>query len=300
MKRKSRDVVAMQILVHTILIALVIATLIPMMLTIIISFTDQASLMSQGYRFFPESWSTDAYRYLLRSPRQLLNGYKNSILITAVGTVLNLGLTALIAYPLSRPDFAYRRFFNTFVFIPMLFSGGMVASYLLIVKYLGWKNNLLSVIIPGMCAPFHVFLLRVLFQEIPFSLQEAARIDGASERVTFVRIVLPLSKSALATVGLQYILGYWNNTTEAQLYLIDSKKYPITLVLNNIVTVIEDMKKMLLDPSLAGGNQIKAEDIPSDGIMYALMVVATVPLLLVFTCLQKYFVKGMIAGAVKE
>lgn len=112
--------------------------------------------------------------------------------------------------------------------------------------------------------------------------------------------MLPLSKSALATVGLQYILGYWNNTTEAQLYLIDSKKYPITLVLNNIVTVIEDMKKMLLDPSLAGGNQIKAEDIPSDGIMYALMVVATVPLLLVFTCLQKYFVKGMIAGAVKE
>lgn len=298
-KKKSKDEIAMKLIVHLILMAFVIATLIPMALTIVVSLTDQSSIMAKGYSLFPDSWSLDAYKYLLRSPDQLLRGYKNSIIITVFGTVCNTILIILMAYPLSRPDFAYKKFFNVFVFMPMLFSGGAVASYLMIVKYIGWKNSFLAVTVPGFCASFEIFMMRVLFQDVPMSLQEAAKIDGASDARTLASIVLPLSKPAVATIVLRNVLSNWNNTSGPQLYLTDYKKHPITLILNNIVKIVEEMKQALLDPSRAAGNTIKAEDIPSDTITYALMVLATVPLLLVFTRLQKYFAKGLTTGGVK-
>ena len=298
-KIRSKDELAMKLIVHIVLLALVVMTLLPMALTIVVSLTDQSSIAANGYSLFPEKWSLDAYKYLLDSPNQLLRGYKNSIIITAFGTVFDVIFIILMAYPLSRPDFAYKKFFSVFVFMPMLFGGGAVASYLMIVKYLGWKNSFLAVTVPGFCASFEIFMMRVLFQDIPMSLQEAAKIDGASDGKTLVSIVLPLSKPAIATITLRNVLSYWNNTSGPQLYLTDYKKHPITLLLNNIVKIVEEMKQALLDPSRAGGNIIKAEDIPSDTITYALMVVATVPLLLVFTRLQKYFAKGMTAGGVK-
>ncbi|MBQ8231698.1 MAG: carbohydrate ABC transporter permease [Lachnospiraceae bacterium] len=298
-KIRSKDELAMKLIVHIVLLALVVMTLLPMALTIVVSLTDQSSIAANGYSLFPEKWSLDAYKYLLDSPNQLLRGYKNSIIITAFGTVFDVIFIILMAYPLSRPDFAYKKFFSVFVFMPMLFGGGAVASYLMIVKYLGWKNSFLAVTVPGFCASFEIFMMRVLFQDIPMSLQEAAKIDGASDGKTLVSIVLPLSKPAIATITLRNVLSYWNNTSGPQLYLTDYKKHPITLLLNNIVKIVEEMKQALLDPSMAGGNIIKAEDIPSDTITYALMVVATVPLLLVFTRLQKYFAKGMTAGGVK-
>lgn len=298
-KIRSKDELAMKLIVHIVLLALVVMTLLPMALTIVVSLTDQSSIAANGYSLFPEKWSLDAYKYLLDSPNQLLRGYKNSIIITVFGTVFDVIFIILMAYPLSRPDFAYKKFFSVFVFMPMLFGGGAVASYLMIVKYLGWKNSFLAVTVPGFCASFEIFMMRVLFQDIPMSLQEAAKIDGASDGKTLVSIVLPLSKPAIATITLRNVLSYWNNTSGPQLYLTDYKKHPITLLLNNIVKIVEEMKQALLDPSMAGGNIIKAEDIPSDTITYALMVVATVPLLLVFTRLQKYFAKGMTAGGVK-
>ncbi|MBQ8813769.1 MAG: carbohydrate ABC transporter permease [Lachnospiraceae bacterium] len=299
MKRKSKDEILMKIIVHAVLLTFVILTIFPMVFTVIISLTDQKSLANIGYSLIPESWSWDAYKYLFQAPAQLLNGYKNSIIITVGGTIGNVLLTLLMAYPLSRPDFAYKKFFNVLVFIPMLFSGGMVANYLLIVKYLGWKNNYLSVMVPAMCGSFNVFMLRVLLQDVPMSLQESAKIDGASDFRTLLTIVMPLSKPALATLALRSILAYWNNTTSPQLYLIKPDKHPITMILQNIVDVVTEMKQALLDPSTSGGLMIDPNDIPSDTIIYALMVVATVPLLLVFTRLQKYFSKGMVSGGVK-
>lgn len=289
----------MKIIVHAVLITFVIMTIFPMALTLIISFTDQASIMNKGYSLVPDAWSLEAYKYLFDAPAQMLRAYKNSIIITAGGTLGNVTLTLLMAYPLSRQDFAYKKFFNVLVFIPMLFNGGMVASYLLIVKYLSWKNTFWAVMVPAMCGSFNIFMLRVFLQDVPVSLQEAAKIDGASDFTTLLKVVIPLSKPALATVTLRSVLAYWNMAVPPQLYLTNPKKQPITLLLNNIVDVIQEMKQALLDPSLSGGMTIKAEDIPSDTIMYAMMVVSTVPLLLVFTRLQKYFAKGIVSGGVK-
>lgn len=299
MKRRSKDELLMKAIVHVILLTFVIMTIFPMAFTIIISLTDQKSISNIGYSLFPENWSLDAYKYLFQAPAQLLKGYKNSIIITVGGTFGNVLLTLLIAYPLSRPDFAYKKFFNVLVFIPMLFSGGMVANYLLIVKYLGWKNDYLAVMVPAMCGSFNVFMLRVLLQEVPMSLQESAKIDGASDFRTLMSIVIPLSKPAIATLALRSILAYWNNAVSPQLYLIKHDKHPITMILNNIVDVVNEMKQALLDPSTSGGLVIDPNDIPSDTIIYALMIVSTVPLLLVFTRLQKYFAKGLVTGGVK-
>lgn len=299
MKRRSKDELLMKAIVHVILLTFVIMTIFPMAFTIIISLTDQESISNIGYSLFPENWSLDAYKYLLQAPAQLLKGYKNSIIITVGGTFGNVLLTLLIAYPLSRPDFAYKKFFNVLVFIPMLFSGGMVANYLLIVKYLGWKNDYLAVMVPAMCGSFNVFMLRVLLQEVPMSLQESAKIDGASDFRTLMSIVIPLSKPAIATLALRSILAYWNNAVQPQLYLVKADKHPITMILNNIVNVVNEMKQALLDPSTSGGLIIDPNDIPSDTIIYALMIFSTVPLLLVFTRLQKYFAKGLVTGGVK-
>ncbi len=286
--------------IHITMVLVTIVTLLPMILTVMISFTKNESILQNGYQLWPGEFSLDAYKYLLRVPTQLIKGYKVSIIVTVAGTVVNLLITAFIAYPLSRADFAYRKAISTFLFIPMMFSGGTVASYILIVRYLGWKNDLLSLIIPGMAAPFTIFMLRVLFQDIPSSLLEAAKIDGASEQKVFWKIVIPLSKPALATIALQYILAYWNDVNSPILYITDRNKYPVTMVLNNIVSAINYMKQLLADPSKNPmGTVIDPNSISSDAIMFAMMVVATVPLVIAFTGLQKYFVKGMVTGAVK-
>lgn len=298
--KTSIEKIRTNLFVHITMILVAIITLLPMVLTIMISLTKNESILEYGYQIWPSEFSLDAYKYLFRVPAQLLKGYGVSIIVTVAGTLVNLLITAYIAYPLSRRDFAYRKIISTFLFIPMMFSGGTVASYILIVRYLGWKNDLLSLIIPGMAAPFTIFMLRVLFQDIPSSLMESAKIDGASEQKIFWKIVMPLSKPAIATIALQYILSYWNDVNSPILFITDRNKYPITMVLNNIVSTIHYMKQLLADPSRNPmGTVIDPNSISSDAIMFAMMVVATVPLVIVFTGLQKYFVKGMITGAVK-
>ncbi len=299
-RKMSAEKIGTNLFVHITMMLVAVVTLLPMVLTIMISITENESILQYGYQIWPSEFSLDAYKYLFRVPAQLLKGYGVSIIVTGAGTVVNLLITAYIAYPLSRRDFAYRKAISTFLFIPMMFSGGTVASYILIVRYLGWKNDLLSLIIPGMAAPFTIFMLRVLFQDIPPSLMESAKIDGASEQKIFWRIVMPLSKPAIATIALSYILTYWNDVNSPILYITDRDMYPVTMVLNNIVSAIHYMKQLLADPSRNPmGTVIDPNSISSDAIMFAMMVVATVPLVIVFTGLQKYFVKGMITGAVK-
>lgn len=285
------------LIVNLLLTAICAISLIPLAMTVMISITDSKDLAANGYSLFPSNLSWDAYVYLFRVPKLLIDGYLNSIIITVVGTVLNLLITSMVAYSLSRRDFKYRGFVSGFIFLTMIFNGGLVPLYMLIVKYLEWKNSLAAIIVPGLALPFNIFLMRVLFQDIPPSLTEAAKIDGSSDWGTFWRIILPLSKPALATLALISALGYWNEAFAPILYIDDTDKYPIQLVLNNIVSAVNFIKS---GNTMPGSTQsIDPTSIPSDSIMFALMVVATLPMLFLFTFLQKYFVKGLTVGAVK-
>lgn len=298
-KVRRKDLLATKIIAHMVLCLFLVATLFPMVMSVMISFSSNESIQTQGYALIPTSFSLNAYRAIFATPKTLLRAYGVTLVITVVGTTLNVLFTALIAYPLSRRDFAYRSIISTFLFIPMMFGGGLVPTYILIVRYLGWKNTLLPMIIPALVAPYTVFLLRVLFQGIPFSMLEAAKIDGASDWKAFYRIVCPLSKPALATIALNYALGYWNDAFTPMIYLTDKKLYPLTLILNNIVSVVNEMKAQLLDPSKANGMMLDPNSIPSDTIIFAMMIVSTVPLVFLFARMQKYFVKGMVVGSLK-
>lgn len=286
----------LQTAVHLFLLLFCAMCLLPMVLTISVSLTDGSTIQTYGYRLVPKIFSLEAYAYIFQDPLTLLSGYKNSLLIVLFGTTLNLLVTSLIAYPLARRDFRLRGAVSFYIFVTMIFSGGMVPFYILIVQYLHWKNMLISLIVPAFAAPFQIFLLRVFFQEIPAALVESAKIDGASDYRTYWSIVLPLSKPALATLALMMTLNYWNETFHAILFIDHASKFPIQLILKNITAYIEMVKNGGVDPS---GNPIDASDVPSDAIMYAMMVLTSLPVMFVFAFLQKYFVKGMTIGAVK-
>ncbi|MBM7568902.1 carbohydrate ABC transporter permease [Paenibacillus sacheonensis] len=284
-------------IVNAILTVICFISLFPLVMTIMISITDTKDLASFGYSLIPRHFSLDAYVYLFKVPTDIINGYRNSLIITVVGTVVNLFITALVAYPLSRRDFRYRGIVSGFIFLTMIFNGGLVPLYILIVKYLEWKNTLTAIIVPALALPFNIFLLRVLFQDIPPALTEAAKIDGSSDWGTFFRIILPLSKPAMATLALISALGYWNEAFAPILFIDETKKYPIQLVLNNIVSAVNFIKKGNVMPGSV--QAIDPNSVPSDSIMFAMMVIATLPMVFLFTYLQKYFIKGLTVGAIK-
>lgn len=293
MKRRNT---AFQWGVNLILVAFCTVCLLPMVLTLSVSLTDGSTIQANGYGIIPEKFSLNAYTYIFKDAFTLLTGYRNSIVITVCGTLLNLLVTSMIAYSLARRDFRLRGILSFYVFFTMIFSGGMVPFYILIVQGLHWKNSLLALIIPMIAGPMHIFLLRVFFQEIPPALIESAKIDGASDLRTYMSIVLPLSKPALATLGLMMALQYWNEAINAMLFIDKSQRYPIQLILKNITAYIELLRSGAVD---ANGNPVASTDVPTDSIMYAMMVLTSLPVMFLFAFLQKYFVKGMTVGAVK-
>lgn len=268
----------------------------PFLLVISVSFTPQSAIDQNGFQFIPEAFSLDAYKYLFQFPEMLLRAYGVSILITVVGTVLNLVLTALYAYPLSRLDFRYRRGVSLFLFITMLFSGGLVPYFILVKSYLGWENNLLVLIIPQLVVPYNVFLLRVFMQDVPEAIYESARLDGASEYTIFSRIVIPLMKPGLATVGLFIVLMYWNEVFTGKLFITDETLLPLQNVLDQFTQYI----RYIMQNGAGGGLPVTADAIPSDPILFAMCLIAAGPMMFVFLFFQKYFVAGLTMGSIKN
>ena len=204
--------------------------LLPLLMTISISLTDSDSIARYGYRLIPDRISLKAYEYVFAQPQQVITGYRNSLYITIVGTALNVFVTAMAAYPLSRADFRFRGALSVYIFVTMIFSGGLVASYILVVRYLHLKNSLMALILLPVAAPYNIFLTRILFQDISPSLIEAAELDGSGEFNTFIRIVMPLSLPSIATITLMIVLGSWNESFNAMLYIDDAGKRPMQLI----------------------------------------------------------------------
>ncbi|WP_129662832.1 carbohydrate ABC transporter permease [Phytoactinopolyspora endophytica] len=262
--------------------------LLPFLNVIGSSFATPGELTSRAFIIIPETFSTDAYRYIFSTPT-IARAMGVSVFVTAVGTFISLVLTSLMAYGLSKPGLPGRRVLNFLVIFTMLFSGGMIPTFL-VVDAVGLIDSLWALILPVSINAFNFVIMRNFFQGIPDSLEEAARIDGCSDFGVFWRIVLPLSTASIATIGLFYAVAYWNTYQHAILYINDSEKWPIQVLLRQIVIVSSGLN--------ADANVVDIVP-PAQSVRMAVIVVATLPMLLLYPFIQRYFVKGALLGSVK-
>ena len=280
---------------HVVMVVLSLAAILPFVLLVIASFTDNAVAVSEGFSFWPSKWSTDAYEYIVNERATLLRAYGITILGTLIGTSVGLMISTMLAYTLSNDELPGRKVLTFFVVLTMLFNGGLVPTYLIYTNVFHIKDTLLALIVPSLLmSGFNVVLIRNYFATgVPKSLYEAARIDGAGEIYIFARIALPFSKPILATVGLLMGIAYWNDWQNGLYYLNDTKLYSIQNILNRINENIS----FIASNSTSG---VKIADLPTNTIRMAIAVVGILPIVCIYPFFQEYFVKGIAVGAVKE
>lgn len=271
----------------------VVLCIIPFLLVISVSLSSEESILKFGYGLIPKEFSLDAYEVLFRNPGTILQSYKVTIFITVVGTVLSILIGSMYAYAISRRDFKLSVGLSLFIYFTMLFSGGLVPSYMLISKYLKLSNTVWAVILPLCIGQWNIFLLKSFFKSVPFEIIEAAKIDGANEYSTFFRVVLPIAKSGIATVAVFVVLTYWNDWYNAMLYFTDPSLYTLQYLLQCIMQRLDFLQT-------ASRSGVVITDIaPSESLRMATCVVAAGPMIFVFLIFQRYLVKGITVGAVK-
>lgn len=292
--KKSTNVVF-----NIVLSVLSLLSVIPFIFVVIISLTDENTLAINGYRFIPEKLSFYAYEYIISAGENIIRSYMVTILVTILGTILGLLLTGTYAYALSRKTYAYRKFFTKVITIPMLFSGGMIANYLIVTRVLDLKDTIWALILPLCLNSFNIIVLRTFFKtSIPDAVVESAKIDGASEWRLFFQIVIPMALPGLATIGLFLTLSYWNDWFNAMMYM-DSKDWvPLQYLLIQIENSIDWLAN---NKAVMGINGIQAAaNMPKETIKMAIVVISTLPIIFAYPFFQRYFVNGLTIGAVKE
>lgn len=275
-----------------------IACVFPFLYVIVISFTSEESIVRNGFQLIPETWSLDAYRFLWQTKDQLLQSYWITIVVTIVGTVISVMMITFYSYAISRPQFKYRKFFTFFAFFTMLFSGGMVPTYIVATQFLHIKNTIWALILPLAMNAFYIIIMRTFFiRSVPEAILESARIDGASETRSFFQIVFPLSLPGIATIALFSTLGYWNDWFNALLYIDQPNLVPLQSLLMKIEANIEFMRQNM---DISNAQQGLFDTIPADAAKMAMVVIATLPIAVSYPFFQKYFVSGLTIGGVKE
>ena len=287
-----------QVGAHIVMAILSLCCIFPFLLLIRSSITDEQELIRNGYTLFPKALSLNAYQYMFKSSNKIISAYGITILSTVVGTVCGLSMTILMAYPLSRRDLPGRNGLAFYVFFTMLFSGGLVPTYIMYTRYIKVSNTIWALIIPSLVVnAFYVIMMRTYFStNIPEAVIEAARIDGAGEFRILLTIVLPMSIPMVATMTLLIGLSYWNDWKNGLYYLQQNKSlYSIQVLLNDMLRDVQALKSGM---DAAAAAEITA-NMPSTGIKMAIAVVGVLPVLIVYPFFQKYFVKGITIGAVK-
>lgn len=284
-----------QCVVNILMVILCLMCVLPLLLLISSSLTADATLVKDGYLFWPKKFDITAYKYLLFGSESIFRGYAISILVTVVGTSLSLTLTTLLAYPLSRKNMPGRNGVAFFIFFTMLFNGGLVPTYIMWTQTFHIKNTLLALIVPSLLLnAFNVIMMRsYLATNIPEEVIEAAQVDGAGQFRVLLQIVVPMSKPILATLTLLIGLGYWNDWLNGLYYITDDSLFSIQVLLKKMLDNVE-MIKNAASSGAAGTMQM-----PSTSIRMAVAVVGALPVLVVYPFFQKYFVKGIAIGAVK-
>ncbi len=270
----------------------------PILLVMIVSVSSEESVTAIGYSFFPRELSLDAYRFLFHSGAYLARAFANSVLITAAGTVLGLLLMCPLAYALSRKEFRLGRAFMVFLMIPMLFSGGLVSSYMVNTQILHLKNSYATLILPGLCSTWYIMIMRNYFRiSIPDSLIESAKLDGGRQFQIFRMIALPLAKPVVMTVAVFQIFAYWNSWYPSLLYLDSNhtELYPLQYVLVNMERSIMTLTR---DSEYLSGMQTYVP--PAVTIRMVIVVIVILPVMILFPFFQRFLKTGMTVGAVKE
>lgn len=283
------------LMAHLTMLFLGMCCLIPFMYLVSISLSNEMDIAYYGYRLIPKKLDLAAYEYILSDPSAIVNAYKFTAFTSFVGTAISVCMTTLMAYPLSVRKYRLRRFWGIYLFITMIFNGGLAANYIVRVIHLGMKNTIWVFILPGAVSAFHVILVRTFFQGLPEEMMEAAKIDGANHMYIFTRISLPLSKPVLATIALFGVLGRWNDWMTTNLYATGSKEL-VTLqyLLQSILKNIQELQTLQ-----EHGMAVNLSEIPSESVRMAMAVLAAGPMIAVFPFFQKYFAKGLTVGSLK-
>ena len=284
-----------RVCLHLFFIALSTLFIIPMLSVIFIAFTSESSISTQGYPFFFREINLNAFQYILDNPKTIVDAYKVTIFTSFGGTFLYLLLSTMAAYAISRPGFTLKKPLTFFFFFTMLFNGGLVPTYILMSQTLHLKNTYLALIVPLLVNVWYLIMLKTFMSEIPNEILESAKIDGAGHFTIYTRFILPLSKPALATIGLLTLLDYWNSWQPAMLYIDEKEMYPLQymlqVMLRNIMEILKEMQN-----NISIGN---IQDMPSESARMAMCILAVGPMLFIFPFFQKYFTRGLTVGAVK-
>lgn len=292
LKSKPSDEKLFDIILYAIAAVIMAIVLYPLLFTVSASFSDPSKVLSGQVWLLPKGANIEAYANILNNDK-IWSGYGNSILYTVVGTVINIVLTTLAAYPLSRPDLPLRNGIMVLITLTMFFGGGLIPVYLL-VRDLGMVDTMWALIVPGAIATYNLIVMRTYFQSsIPWELQEAAHIDGCSNWRLLISIILPLSKPILAVMVLFYAVGHWNSFFNALIYIRDEARYPLQLVLREILLISQSAQ---IDGGSVG---LEKQILLAESIKFAVIIVSSLPVLVMYPFVQKHFVKGVMIGSIK-
>ncbi|WNR42894.1 carbohydrate ABC transporter permease [Paenibacillus roseipurpureus] len=267
--------------------------MLPLVLIISGSFSNEEAILSKGYSLLPRQFDTRAYKFIFMNASQLFSSYRVTIFTTLTGTLLGLFITAMTAYVLSRRDFEWRNKFALYFFFTTLFSGGIVPWYILCVQYLHLNDTFAGLVVPMLLNVFNIIIMKSFMSEIPDAITESAKIDGAGDFLIFRTLILPLSKPVLATIGFFIALAYWNDWFLSYIFMQNEKYFTLQFTLYRVLSIAQALKNT--STSVVTGQSV----LPSETLKLAMTVVATGPILLVYPFLQKYFIRGLTIGAVK-
>ena len=271
-----------------------LAIIVPMIYIVIASFMDPVTLQNKGISFDFSKWSLDAYQRVV-SDKQIWVGFKNAILYSIIFTIISVAVTMLAAYPMSLPDFKGKKLFNTLFVITMFFSGGLIPTYLLI-NNLGLLDSMWAVILPGAFSVWNMIIARTYYQGVPRELREAADVDGASEMLYFFKILLPVCMPVVAVLALWQFVAMWNSYFDAMIYLKKRNLFPLTLFIREILITNNSTAMDQMTADLSMGAELEAR---RNLMKYAVIIVSTLPMMVIYPFVQKYFVKGVMIGAIK-
>lgn len=282
----------LDIFIHIVMIFVLVVTLYPILHVASVSMSAPWAVSQNVVTFYPKGINFEAYSIILKAGK-VTNGLKNSVIYTVIGTIINMLLTITVAYPLSKKRLPFRSGFLIMIMITMFFYGGLIPTFLL-VNDLGMYNTIWAMVIPGAVSTYNMIVMRSFFQNIPVEMEESAYLDGANDFTILFYIVLPLSKAAIATISLFYAVTHWNNFFSALIFLKSSDKYPLQLILREIV-LANSMAEELA--STTGIDEIAL--IKTESIKYATLFISLLPMLILYPFVQKHFVKGVMIGSLK-
>lgn len=308
MRRRQRDMESSStmnqikpstnILINILFLILGLTCIVPLLFVFSISITSEEALRTGGYRMIPQEFSAAAYQFLWNERGMILHAAFMSIFITVLGTIITIALTTSMGYVVSRNSFKLKKLYTWLIFIPMVFNGGMLSSYVVVNNILGLRNTIWALILPLACSSFSVTICRTFFRTtVPDSIVESAKIDGAGQFRIWAQIVLPISKPVMATIGMFAAFGYWNDWFQASLYIDDKNLQTLQSMLNNIRANIEYLAN---NPYGGVSMQQYKLSMPTESVRMAIAIIIIVPIACTYPFFQKYFISGLTVGSVKE